>query len=758
MLCLDGATVAKPLVSREQLFYETLPAPLRPFVPSFHGALEVRVLQGEGGYVTHAATPPALYRPHMASITTRRSRIRLHDSGDIEIEGENEGMVFEDDDEEREQLAADKSEEEWNRKQFERTSVHRPSVGHALNPWVLRCHRESLSGLTPGAIQNFILLENLTSRFKQPCVLDLKVGTRQYGDSASPAKVRSKMMKVATTTSGKLGLRLGGMQVYQVTTRRFLCRNKLFGRALTVEGFRTALVQFLHNGWYIRLDVVRPLLERLEMLEKVLTRLCSARFYTCSLLCLYEGELKTPSTTPLSPSTPALPITPGPFSTMPPGSFTSSSNRFTFPMANSEANASVSSAASKVAIGHCANDGEKSAIDREFVNVTSLPASENQTFPKTVDDTSCLVSALSNSQFNCKDSESNTLKAMDETLSDGVNIQRESEPCLFRHNEAVSHTCLDCHTNPCKPCLHGGETADQLSLDSKEIISKLQKSSVSPEMQNAFEPSHNSLPFQCDSVEHPHTSSSTQFSSQPPPKEDINRSSTTIQLHHLYQQNQQPNSLMSSSVIPAHTEKTSMVDNATSSQNFKLLHSLTKKVDTAINEEDIAKSERKQRRQNKCAVGRSVSADSVSYDRVEDKLIKMENKLSVSSLVKMEKGLLSKADGYEKGKDKDWVTECGKERQKRRSHSMECQISFPSDQYTNNQNKFVENCASFPCYDSISPLVDVRLIDFAHSTHRGLSDPVSYAGPDQGFLFGLHNLINILRDIAQEATNAMHRC
>ncbi len=49
--------------------------------------------------------------------------------------------------------------------------------------------------------------------------LDLKVGTRQYGDGASAGKKQSKSAKVAETTSGSLGLRLGGMQVYQVPYR-----------------------------------------------------------------------------------------------------------------------------------------------------------------------------------------------------------------------------------------------------------------------------------------------------------------------------------------------------------------------------------------------------------------------------------------------------------------------------------------------------------------------------------------------------------
>ncbi len=48
------------------------------------------------------------------------------------------------------------------------------------------------------------------------------MGTRQYGDGASAGKKQSKSAKVAETTSGSLGLRLGGMQVYQVRYSLYL--------------------------------------------------------------------------------------------------------------------------------------------------------------------------------------------------------------------------------------------------------------------------------------------------------------------------------------------------------------------------------------------------------------------------------------------------------------------------------------------------------------------------------------------------------
>ncbi|GIY77845.1 inositol hexakisphosphate kinase 1 [Caerostris extrusa] len=205
-------------------------------------------------------------------------RIRLCQSGNIQIES----IPIED---------AKKNNEECNHGKGQNGSL--------LNPWVLHCHQKQMKKLQKSSsisqkvfylAHEYMLLENRVSKYEFPCILDIKMGTRQYGDTMSLAKRQSHTAKAAASTSAILGVRISGMQVYHQKSGHYICHNKYYGRSLTVDGFQQALYSFLHDGVKLRRTVITALMEKLHKLHSAVQSLNTFRFFTSSLLIIYEGS------------------------------------------------------------------------------------------------------------------------------------------------------------------------------------------------------------------------------------------------------------------------------------------------------------------------------------------------------------------------------------------------------------------------------------------------------------------------------------
>ncbi|XP_030634674.1 inositol hexakisphosphate kinase 2a isoform X2 [Chanos chanos] len=295
-------TICKPLIPREHQFYKSLPAAMRKFTPQYRGVVSVSFEEDEEGNLCLIAYPLHSELGDLENVDPssdcepknkkKWAKKMLLDNESYSKERSRHTRKDKDKSLKREE------ELEWLKQaevlyySLERSNAAGPEIKH--NPWGLKCHQKHLQRMKENAKHRnqykFILLENLTWSYTVPCVLDLKMGTRQHGDDATEEKKAVQIRKCQQSTSASIGVRLCGMQVYHSDSGQLMFMNKYHGRKLTLSGFKEALYQFFHDGRRLRRELLSPVLRKLQEMQAALEACESYRFYSSSLLIIYDGE------------------------------------------------------------------------------------------------------------------------------------------------------------------------------------------------------------------------------------------------------------------------------------------------------------------------------------------------------------------------------------------------------------------------------------------------------------------------------------
>jgi len=131
--------------------------------------------------------------------------------------------------------------------------------------------------------------------------LDIKLGTRLYGDDASPEK-RERMISTArNTTSLETGIRLTGFQVHDNTTGKPVNTPKSYGKSIKAADLPDGIAKFFPlassegSASGLPKELLLPILESVRMnvaeirdaLQSIELRMVGASF-----LIIYEADLE----------------------------------------------------------------------------------------------------------------------------------------------------------------------------------------------------------------------------------------------------------------------------------------------------------------------------------------------------------------------------------------------------------------------------------------------------------------------------------
>ncbi|XP_065098843.1 inositol polyphosphate multikinase [Paramisgurnus dabryanus] len=133
----------------------------------------------------------------------------------------------------------------------------------------------------------YLKLDDVTRRFKKPCIMDVKIGQKSYDPFASQEKRDQQVKKYPLME--EIGFLLLGMRVYKMGTDSYETYDQHYGRGLVKDTVREGLSKFFYNGDVLRKDAITASILRVQKILEWFQGQSQLSFYASSLLFVYEG-------------------------------------------------------------------------------------------------------------------------------------------------------------------------------------------------------------------------------------------------------------------------------------------------------------------------------------------------------------------------------------------------------------------------------------------------------------------------------------
>ncbi|CAD5226322.1 unnamed protein product [Bursaphelenchus xylophilus] len=170
----------------------------------------------------------------------------------------------------------------------------------------------SLSGID----RQFLILEDLLATYKQPCIIDVKMGKVSFDPLASEQKKKQELSKSAYQQIS--GFRVLGYRVHK--KGKLDTKDRIWGKSLDGKTVEDGFKEFLAADREDK-EAAKGLLNELRKLERYFLTHSQLQFYASSILLIYEGNESLPANEKLKlidfshvfqcPDTPDLNYIPG---------------------------------------------------------------------------------------------------------------------------------------------------------------------------------------------------------------------------------------------------------------------------------------------------------------------------------------------------------------------------------------------------------------------------------------------------------------